>query len=184
MSVCVFYTLIYIGALTIRPPTNRPRNNSTQTKCPPDKPSAVTIYYCDIVHLYDSSTYFSSTLTSRWTICHLWHNIHPPKMLCDIMFTLSWSEIWTVCHKIFEPICDILPAVWRHVDIMSQDFSKHVFDLQSVFQQNMVILLHDFWTLVMSCRLLREMWTFCHRIFLTRLQYPAGFSAKCWCFVT
>jgi hypothetical protein len=36
------------GALTIRPPTNRARDISTQTKRPPDKPSAVTIYYCDI----------------------------------------------------------------------------------------------------------------------------------------
>jgi hypothetical protein len=38
----------YIGALTIRPPTNRPRDISTHTICPPDKPSAVTFYYCDI----------------------------------------------------------------------------------------------------------------------------------------
>jgi hypothetical protein len=36
------------GALTIRPPTNRPHDISTQTKRPPDKLSAVTIYYCDI----------------------------------------------------------------------------------------------------------------------------------------
>jgi hypothetical protein len=32
-------------------------------------------------------------------------------MLCDIMFTLSWSKIWMFCHKIVEPICDVLPAV-------------------------------------------------------------------------
>ncbi len=37
------------GALTIRPPTNRPRDISTHTIRPPDKPSAVTIYYCDIL---------------------------------------------------------------------------------------------------------------------------------------
>jgi hypothetical protein len=36
------------GALTIRPPTNRPRDISTHTIRPPDKPSAVTFYYCDI----------------------------------------------------------------------------------------------------------------------------------------
>jgi hypothetical protein len=37
-----------VGALTIRPPTNRPRDISTHTIRPPDKPSAVTFYYCDI----------------------------------------------------------------------------------------------------------------------------------------
>jgi hypothetical protein len=47
-------------------------------------------------------------------------------MLCDIMSTLSWSKIWTVCHKMFGPICDVLPAVWRHVDVLSQDFSHPV----------------------------------------------------------
>jgi hypothetical protein len=36
------------GALTIRPPTNRPCDISTHTIRPPDKPSAVTFYYCDI----------------------------------------------------------------------------------------------------------------------------------------
>ncbi len=39
------------------------------------------------------------------------------------MSTLSWSKIWTVCHNILGPICDVLPAVWWHVDILSQDFS-------------------------------------------------------------
>jgi hypothetical protein len=36
------------GALTIRPPTNWPRDISTQTTCPPCKLSAVTIYYYDL----------------------------------------------------------------------------------------------------------------------------------------
>jgi hypothetical protein len=62
------------------------------------------------------------------------------KMLCDIMSTLSWSEIWMVCHMIFGPICDVLPAVQQNVDILSQDF----FD-----------------TFVMSSRLFSKMWTFC-----------------------
>jgi hypothetical protein len=38
----------HIGALMIRPPTNRPRDISTHTIRPPNKPSAVTFYYCDI----------------------------------------------------------------------------------------------------------------------------------------
>jgi hypothetical protein len=44
----VLLTLSSYGALTIRPPTNRPRDISTHTIRPPDKPSAVTFYYCDI----------------------------------------------------------------------------------------------------------------------------------------
>ncbi len=42
------------------------------------------------------------------------------KMLCDIKFTLSWSEILTVCHMIFGPICDVLAAVQQNVDFLSQ----------------------------------------------------------------
>ncbi len=37
------------GALTIRPPTNRPRDILTHTIRQPDKTSAVTFYYCDIL---------------------------------------------------------------------------------------------------------------------------------------
>ncbi len=45
---CHFVGIRIVGALTIRPPTNRPRDISTHTIRPPDKPSAVTFYYCDI----------------------------------------------------------------------------------------------------------------------------------------
>ncbi len=95
------------------------------------------------------------------------------------MSPLSWSKIWTICHNIFGPICDVLPAVWRHVDVLSQDFSQHVCDVQPAFQQSVDVLLHYFWTFVMSCHLLSKLWMFCHRIFSTRLPCPAGFSAKC-----
>jgi hypothetical protein len=71
------------------------------------------------------------------------------------MSTLSWSKIWTVCHNILGPICDVLPPVWRHVDVLSQDFSQHVYDVQPAFQQSVDILSHDFWTFVMSCHLLK-----------------------------
>ncbi len=75
------------GALTIRPPTNRPRDISTQTKHPPDKPSAVTIYYCDIrppirsVHIFFIHPAFKVDGLSLVT-CHLsqnalWHHVHP-----------------------------------------------------------------------------------------------------------
>ncbi len=36
------------GALMFRPPMNRPRDILTQTKRPPNRLSAVTIYYCGI----------------------------------------------------------------------------------------------------------------------------------------
>ncbi len=36
-----------LGALTLRPPTNRPRDIPTHTIRPPNIPSTVTIYYCD-----------------------------------------------------------------------------------------------------------------------------------------
>ncbi len=38
-----------LSALTIRPPTNQPYDSSTHTIRPPNKLSAVTIYYCDIL---------------------------------------------------------------------------------------------------------------------------------------
>jgi hypothetical protein len=81
-------------------------------------------------------------------------------MLCDIMSTLSWSKIWTVCHNILGPICDVLPAVWRHVDVLSQVY-----------------------TFAMSSRLFREVWMFCHLIF-GHLWCPATCSANCGRFVT
>ncbi len=107
-----------------------------------------------------------------------------PKMLSDIMSTLSWGKICMVCHKIFGATCDVLQAVWRHVDVLSQDFFQYICDVQPAFHQNVDVLLHDFWTFVMSCHLLSEMWMFCHMIFTTRLRYPAGFSAQCGRFVT
>jgi hypothetical protein len=49
LATCLMYKTCHKGgSLTIRPPTNQPNDNSTQTKHAPDKPSAVTIYHCDI----------------------------------------------------------------------------------------------------------------------------------------
>ena len=102
------------------------------------------------LHLYDPSTYFSSTHLQggRFVTCDITSTL--PKMLCDIMSTLSWSKIWTVCHNILGPICDVLPAVWRHVDVLSQDFSQHVCDVQPAFQRSVDVLSPYFWTSVMS----------------------------------
>ncbi len=153
----------------------------------PHYPSTQQTICCDNLPLWHSSTYsymirpsiFRSPRLQGGLLANCDTMSTLPKMLCYIMSALSWSEIWTVCHKIVGPICDVLQTVWRHVDTLSQDFFQHVCDVQPAFQWNVDVLLHDFLTFVISCRLLSEMWTFCHRIFFTRLQCPASFSVKC-----
>jgi hypothetical protein len=86
-----------------------------------------------------------------------------PKMLCDIMSTLSWSKIWTVWHKIFGLICDVLPPTQQTVDVLSQDFCQHICHVQPDFQQNVDI---------------------CHTTISAHLWCPAACSANCGCLVT
>jgi hypothetical protein len=57
------------------------------------------------VHLYDPSTYFLSTPPSRWTVCHLWHNIHPPQ-----------DALWHHVH----------PFLKQNLDGLSQHFATHL----------------------------------------------------------
>ncbi len=121
------------------------------------------------------------------------------------MSTLSWSKLWTLCHNIFGHICDVLPAVWRHVDVLSQDFSQHVCDVQPAFQRSVDVSSHCFWTFcdvlppaqqtvdvllqdffntfAMSSRLFSEMWTFVTPI-SAHLWCTAACSANCGRFVT
>ncbi len=47
---------------------------------------------------------------------------------------------------IFGPICEVLLAAQKNVDVLSQVFKKHVRDVQPAFQQNVDVLSHDFWT--------------------------------------
>ncbi len=93
-----------------------------------------------------------------------------PKRLCDIMSTLSWSEIWMVFHMIFGPVmfCPLFSEMWT---FLSQDFFKHVCDVQPAFQQNVDILSHDFWT---------HLWcpTACS---IKCRHFVAGFFDKCVC---
>ncbi len=55
--------------------------------------------------------------------------------------------------------CDILPAVWQHVDVLSKDFSQHVCHVQPAFQRNVDIdICHTYFcTFVMSCGLLSKL---------------------------
>jgi hypothetical protein len=62
---------------------------------------------------------------------------------------------------IFGPICNVLPAIQRNVDILLELFNM----------------------LLMSCRLFSEMRTFCRMIF-GPICDPAAWSAKFGCFVT
>jgi hypothetical protein len=67
---------------------------------------------CDNLLLWHSSTYkirprifcLPWLQGGRFVTCDITSTL--PKVLCDIMFTLSWSKIWTVCHNIF---------VWTHL---------------------------------------------------------------------
>ncbi len=119
------------------------------------------------VHLYDPSTYFLSTPASRWTVCHLWHNVHPPQNALWHHVHPILKQIWTVCHNIFGSICDILPAVCQHVGVLSPDFPQHVCNVQPAFQRSVDVLSHYFLKFVMFCHLLSKLRTFCHRIFST-----------------
>ncbi len=58
-----------------------------------------------IVHLYDPSMYFLSTPPSRWTVCHLWHNVHPPQ-----------NALWHHVH----------PFLKQNLDGLSQHFGTHL----------------------------------------------------------
>jgi hypothetical protein len=62
------------------------------------------------------------------------------------------------------PICDVLLAVLQNVDALSQDFFQHVCDVQPAFQGS-VDVARFLDPSVMSCRLLSEMRTLCHKIF-------------------
>ena len=74
-----------MGTLTLRPPTNRPRDIPTHTICPPNILSTVTIFYCDT-----STMWHFSTVTFR---------------LCD-NFLLRHFDHVTFCY------CDI-PTLWQ-----------------------------------------------------------------------
>ncbi len=57
------------------------------------------------IHLYDPSTYFLSTPPSRWTVCYLRHNVHPPQ-----------NALWHYVH----------PFLKQNLDGLSQHFGTHL----------------------------------------------------------
>ncbi len=156
-----------LGALTLtyKPATHKP----TMQQFDPHYPSTQWTVCYDNALLWHSDTYTirpgifcpSWLRAGQFVTCDMTSTLL--KTLCDIMSTLSWSEIWTVCHMISGLIWDVLPAGWRNVDILSQDFFQHVCNVQPAIQQNLDFFLHDFGT----C-----------------LWCPAACSAKCGHFVT
>ncbi len=104
-----------IGTLTLRPPTNRPRDIPTHTICPPNILSTVTIFYCDT-----STMWHFSTVTFR--LCDnflLRHFDHVTFCYCDI------PTLWQFSTVTLRP-CDIF-LLWHsdsvtifYCDILSQ----------------------------------------------------------------
>ncbi len=68
------------GALTLRPPTKRPRNIPTHTICPPNILSTVIIFYCDTLTMWQ----FSSVTFWLCDNFLLWHFDHVTFFYCDI----------------------------------------------------------------------------------------------------
>jgi hypothetical protein len=118
-----------------------------------------------IVHLYDPSTYFSSTPPSRWTVFHLWHNVHPPH-----------NALWHHLH----------PFLKQNLDGLSQHFRTHLwhpagclatcgrfvtglFPNMFAMSSRLFSEVWMFWRLIFGhlwcpAHLLSKLWTFCHRI--------------------
>jgi hypothetical protein len=104
------------GALTLRPPTNRPRDILTHTIRPPNILSTVTIFYwntwpCDIFLLWHSDfvTIFYCNPSTMWhfstvtfQLCDnflLWHFDHVTFFYCDIPTLWQFSTV-TFCLKV------------------------------------------------------------------------------------
>jgi hypothetical protein len=113
------------------------------------------------VHLYDPSTYFSSTLPSRWTVCHLWHNIHP-----------SQNALWHHVH----------PFLKQNLDGLSQHFGTHLWPPAGCLATCGRFVTGLFpYTFAMSSRLFSQVWMFCRLIF-GHLWCPARLLSKLWMF--
>ncbi len=140
------------------------------------------------VHLYDPSRYFSSTPASRWTVCHLWHNVHPPqnalwhhvhpflKQNLDSLSQNFWTHLWgpasclATCGRFdtgFFPTrlrCPAgFPAKCGHFVTWFLDTC----DLLPPAQQTVDVLSQDLINMfAMPSRLFSEMWTFVTQLFL------------------
>ncbi len=115
------------------------------------------------LHLYDPSRYFSSTPASRWTVCHIWHDVHPPQ-----------NALWHHDHPFLKWNLDGLSHdFWIHWWCPAGCSAKcghfvigffwHVGNVHPAFQQIVDILSHDFWL---------QLWC------------PSSCSATCGSFVT
>ncbi len=116
-----------------------------------------------IVHLYDPSTYFSSTKPSRWTVCHLWHNVHPPQ-----------NALWHHVH----------PFLKQNLDSLSQHFRTHLWRPAGCLA-TWDVLSQNFSPTRLRCP--AGFSAKCGRfvaLFLDICDVPPTCSANCRCFVT
>ncbi len=157
-AICSFLTNYVVPRRSIPPQTDHATIRHTLSVHPMN-PLLWQFTTVTFFHLYNSSTFFLSTLL---------------KMLCDIMSTLSWSKIWTVCHKIFGPICDVLLA---KCGCFVTGFLKTRLWCSVGFSVKCRCFVAWFLDICNVQVTVNKMWMFCHRIFLTHLWYPAGFSA-------
>ncbi len=187
----IFLPDIKYGALTIRPPTNRPGHNSTHTICQPKEPSHVTICPCNILTctvrpgIFCPPRFWNGRIVTRNMTFTLL------KMLVDIMSTLSWSKMWAICHMIFGHICDLWLAVKQNMKVSLHDFLTGLQMISSCLSNkirtfwNMIFGhiyddIDDFWThLWWLAR--SKTWTFGH-IFFRHVcdDQPAGKGTVSW----
>ncbi len=129
-------------------------------------------------HLYNPSTQ-----ASRWTVCHMWHNVHPPR-----------NALWPFVHPFLKWNLGGLPQnFWTHLwwsagflatcGHFVTEFFKTRLRCPAGFTAKRGGFVAWFLDIVIYCRLLSKMWMFCHRIFLAHLRCPAGFSVKSGHFV-
>ncbi len=113
------------------------------------------------IHLYDPSMYFSSTPPSRWTVCHLWHNVHPPQ-----------NALWHHVHLFLK----------QNLDGLSQHFGTHLWPPASCLATCGCFVTGLFPNMfAMSSRLFSEVWTF-YRLIFGHLWCPAHLLSKLWTF--
>ncbi len=125
------YLAAVVGALMICPPTNRPRDIATQTKHPPDKPSAIIFYYCGIPS------------QSVWVVIHpkLWHS--------DLVNLEGLSQ----CYELTR--CNILSqSLWHFIHVfiiqICCDISSQC-NKRCIFPENLAIFTHfHIWQLILK----------------------------------
>ncbi len=137
------------------------------------------------IHLYDLSTYFLSTPPSGWTVCHLWHNVHPPQ-------NALWHNVRSFLKQNLDGLSQhFWTHLWRPASCLATcgHFVTGFFPTRSRqcpagFSAKCGHFVALFWTFVMSCHLLSKLLTFCHRICPNTFAMSSRLFSEMWTFVT